>query len=69
MTNAAQEDAAHGDVDHGFGDVDALLEVADEVTPSCNARSTQRRGRTLKPGSPEMQRTTSITKSWNAACP
>jgi len=34
MADAAQQKASHGDVDHGLGDVDALLVVADQAPPS-----------------------------------
>jgi len=34
MGDAAQEEASHGDMDHGLGDVEALLEVSDETAPS-----------------------------------
>ena len=34
MVDSSQEEAAHGDVDHGFGDVDSLFVVADEAAPS-----------------------------------
>ena len=34
MGDAAQEDAFHRDVDHCLGDIEALLEVADEATPA-----------------------------------
>jgi hypothetical protein len=32
--HAAQEEASHGDVNHGLGDIEALLEVADETARS-----------------------------------
>jgi hypothetical protein len=32
--HAAQEEASHGDVDHGLEDIEALLEVADETARS-----------------------------------
>src|ERR1700744_109147 len=34
MGDAAQEQASHCDMDHGLGDIEALLEVADEATPA-----------------------------------
>src|SRR6266481_3751684 len=33
MADSAQEEATHGDVDHGLGDVDPLLVVAHEAAP------------------------------------
>lgn len=35
MADTAQQKASHGDVDHGFGDVDALFVVAHKATPLC----------------------------------
>jgi hypothetical protein len=32
--HAAQEEASDGDVDHGLGDIEVLLEVADETARS-----------------------------------
>jgi len=34
MGNSARQDAAYGEKDHGFGDVDALLVVAHEASPA-----------------------------------
>lgn len=34
MGNSAENDAAHGEENHGFGDVDALLVVAYEASPA-----------------------------------
>lgn len=34
MGDTAQEEVSHGDVDHGPGDVETLLEVADEPAPA-----------------------------------
>jgi hypothetical protein len=34
MSISAQHDAAHGDHDHGLGDVDALFVITHETSPS-----------------------------------
>lgn len=34
MSDPAQEQASHGDVDHGFGNIDALLVVAHQPAPA-----------------------------------
>jgi hypothetical protein len=34
MSGALEQEARHGDMDHGFGDVAALLVVADQATPA-----------------------------------
>jgi len=54
MADPTQHEAAERDVDHSLGYVDALFVVADEPAPAdhpAQGRSTtQRRGRTVKPG-------------------
>ena len=34
MSDSAQEQASHGDVDHGGGDVDTALVIANEPAPT-----------------------------------
>ncbi|MDR6182249.1 hypothetical protein QE368_001091 [Asaia bogorensis NBRC 16594] len=36
MADAAEQKAAHGDIDHGSGHVQALFVVADEASPPCH---------------------------------
>lgn len=36
MCQSSQQETAHGDVDHGFGHVDALFVIPDEPAPSCH---------------------------------
>jgi hypothetical protein len=38
MRDAPEKEASHGDVDHGFGYVNALLVVAHETTPAGHPR-------------------------------
>jgi hypothetical protein len=71
VAHAAQEEASHGDVDHGLGGIEALLEVADETArsdqPAERAFDGSPAGSTLKPGSPSMRRTVWTMRSRKAA--